>query len=140
MAGVEVTTEHFPVVLVKFDADQTMEDSQRFLDAMDEIHRLKQPYVSVSYMRKYNTDPKQVRRVGEWMKANAPLTKEYCVATGIITQSLGFRFLLSSIFLIRPMPCPYQVCASFAEAATFVRAQAARRGMLLQAIPNLWNV
>jgi hypothetical protein len=140
MAGVEVSTEHFPLVLVKFDADQTMQDCERFMDAMDEIHRRRQPYLSVSYMRKYNTDREQVRRVAEWMKANAHLTREFCVATGIVTQSLGFRFLLSSIFLIRPMPCPYQVCRSFDEAVAFVRGEAHKRGMMVPPLQNPWKV
>jgi hypothetical protein len=140
MAGVEVITEHFPIVLVKFDAHQTMADCQRFMDAMDAIHQRKHPYLSVSYMRRYNTDREQVRRVAEWMKANAHLTREYCVATGIVTQSLGFRFLLSSIFLIRPMPCPYQVCATFEEAVGFVRAQAHKRGMMVPTVPNPWSI
>jgi len=140
MAGVEVSTDHFPLVLVKFDADQTMEDCQRFMDAMDAIHRRKRPYISVSYMRRYNTDREQVRRVAEWMKANAELTRELCVATGIVTRSLGFRFLLTSIFLIRPMPCPYQVCGSFAEALAFVRKEAGLRGLAVPSVPNVWDV
>jgi hypothetical protein len=139
MAGVEVSTAHFPVVLVKFDADQTMADCERFMAEMDAIHRRKQPYLSISYMRKYNTDRVQVRRVAEWMKANADKTREFCVATGIVTQSLGFRFLLSSIFLIRPMPCPYQVCSSFAQAVAFVRTEAEKRGVAMPDVPNPWS-
>jgi hypothetical protein len=139
MAGVEVSTAHFPVVLVKFDADQTMEDCDRFMAAMDAIHRRKLPYFSISYMRRYNTDRAQVKKVAEWMKANADKTRELCLATGIVTHSLGFRFLLSSIFLIRPMPCPYQVCGSFAEAIEFVRGFGEQRGIAMPDVPNIWS-
>ena len=57
-----------------------------------------------------------------------------------VSQSLGFRFLLSSIFLVKPMPCPYQVCSSFDEALTWVRDIAARRSLALPPVPNVWNV
>jgi hypothetical protein len=140
MAGVEVLTEYFPVVLVKFDADQTMADCERFIEGMEAIHQRHKPYVSVSYMRRYNTDREQVTRVAEWMRDNAEATRRYCMATGIVTHSLGFRFLLSSIFLIRPMPCPYQVCANFTEAWSFVHDQGYRRGLLVPPVPNVWNI
>jgi len=140
MAGVEISTDHWPVVLVKFDADQTMEDCERFMRVMDAIHARKAPYASISYMRRYNRDRAQVQRVAGWMKDTAELTQRYCVGTGIITQSLGFRFLLTSIFLVRPMSCPYQVCAGFDEAWRFVRDQGTRRGLAVPPVPNVWNV
>ena len=140
MAAIEVTSEHWPVVLVKFDADQTMADTDRFMRAFDELHAKKQPYVSISYMRRYARDRDQVQKVAEWMKRTAEDTRRYCLATGIITQSLGFRFLLTSIFLVRPMSCPYRVCGSFADALAFVTAKATEHGLTIPSVPNLWNV
>jgi hypothetical protein len=140
MAGVELDSSHWPVVMVKWDVDQTMDDLQRFMDGMDAIHRRQERYVSISYMRKYATEPAQVRRVAEWMKATADDTRRWCVGTGIVTRSLGFRFLLSSIFLIRPMACPYRVCASFDEAWRFVHDEGQRRGLAVPPVPNKWSV
>lgn len=140
MAGVEITSEHWPVVLVKFDAEQTMEDCERFIRAMDEIHRRNRPYASISYMRRYNTDREQVQRVARWMRDTAEETRRLCVGTGIVTRSLGFRFLLSSIFLVRPMPCPYQVCGSFDEAWRFVHDEGGKRGLIVPPVPNIWKV
>jgi hypothetical protein len=140
MAGLDIVLEHWPVVLVKFDADQTMADCERFIAAMDSIHRRQQPYASISYMRRYNTDRRQVRRVAEWMKSSADETKRWCVGTGIVTESLGFRFLLSSIFLVKPMVCPYQVCRSFDEAWHFVAGEARKRNVILPPVPNVWQI
>jgi hypothetical protein len=140
MAGVEIVVDHWPVVLVKFDADQTMVDCERFIEAMDAIHRRREPYASISYMRRYNTDRRQVRRVAEWMKSSAEDTKKWCIGTGIVTQSIGFRFLLSSIFLVKPMVCPYQVCGSFAEAWRFVSGEGRKRNLVIPAVPNVWQV
>jgi hypothetical protein len=96
--------------------------------------------VSISWMKKYATDPKQVSRVAHWMKETGHLSTKYCLGTGIVTQSLGFRFLLSSIFLIKPMPCPYQVCKSFAEAFTFVTGEATKHDLALPAVTNPWPI
>jgi hypothetical protein len=140
MAGVDVVIDHWPLVLVKFDANQTMADCDRFIDAMESIHRRKQPYASISWMRKYNTDREQVQRVAEWMKSSAEDTRKWCIGTGIVTQSLGFRFLLSSIFLVKPLVCPYQVCRSFNEAWQFVSAEGQKRNVIVPPVPNIWHV
>jgi hypothetical protein len=140
MAGVEVSTEYWPMLLVKFDGAQTMGDVEYFISEMNAAHARKQPYASISLMRKYTSNPSHVQKVARWMKETADKTRELCVANGIVSQSLGFRFLLSSIFLIKPMPCPYQVCASFDEAMDWVRPLAAKRGLVVPAVPNVWNV
>jgi hypothetical protein len=140
MAGVEDSTEHWPVLLVKFDGAQTMADVEYFIREMDAAHARKEPYASISLMRKYVSNPSHVQKVARWMKATSDKTREFCVANGIVSQSLGFRFLLSSIFLIKPMPCPYQVCSSFDEAMDWVRELATKRGLHVPPVPNVWNV
>jgi hypothetical protein len=140
MAGVEVNTEHWPLLLVKFDGEQNMHDVDYFIREMNAAHARKTPYASISLMRKYSTERSQVQRVAQWMKSTAELTKQYCVGNAIVSQSLGFRFLLSSIFLVKPMPCPYQVCSSFDEALTWMRGVAAARGVEVPPVPNVWNV
>jgi hypothetical protein len=140
MAGVEVSTKYWPVLLVKFDGEQNMHDVDYFIAEMNAVHARKQPYASISLMRKYSTERSQVQRVAQWMKATAEAPREFCVGTGIVSKSLGFRFLLTSIFLVKPMPCPYQVCSSFDEAYSWVRKKAGERGLGVPEIPNLWNV
>ncbi len=140
MAGVEVSTQHWPVLLVKFDGEQTMDDVDYFIREMNAVHARKAPYASISLMRKYSSERTQVQKVAQWMKQTADFPRQYCVGTGIVSQSLGFRFLLSSIFLVRPMPCPYQVCSSFDEALAWVRVKGKARGLDVPSVPNVWNV
>jgi hypothetical protein len=139
VAGIEVTTSAWPIVLVKFDADQTMADCEVFIRKMEEVHARRQRYASISYMKRYSTDRKQVRRVGEWMKEARKDTADLCIGTGIITVNSAFRFVLSSIFLIKPMACPYKVCASFDEAYRFVEEQSRARGLALPSLVNPWR-
>jgi hypothetical protein len=140
MAGVEVSTQYWPLLLVKFDGEQTLKEVDYFIHEMDAVHARKAPYASISLMRKYSTERTHVQKVAQWMKATADGPREFCVGTGIISQSLGFRFLLSSIFLVKPMPCPYQVFSRFDEAFRWVRQQARQRNLMVPTIPNVWNV
>jgi hypothetical protein len=140
VAGVEITAQYWPMLLVKFDGEQTMRDVDYFLREMAAAQARKEPYVSISLMRKYSSERAQVQKVAQWMKQTADETRRWCLANGIVSQSLGFRFLLSSIFLVKPMPCPYQVCSSFDEAMTWVRDKAAAKGLAVPPVPNVWNV
>src|SRR3954464_6183138 len=113
MAGVEGTNPHWAPLLGEVGGEQTMSDVDYFIREMNAAHARKTPYASISLMRKYSSERSQVQKVAQWMKSTAELTKQYCVGNGIVSQSLGFRFLLSSIFLVKLMSCPYQVCSPF---------------------------
>jgi hypothetical protein len=140
MPGVEVSTDYWPVLLVKFDGHQTMDDTDYFIREMDAVHARKELYASISLMRKYSTERVHVHKFANWMKQTADAPRDYCVGNGIISQSVGFRFLLSSIFLIKPMPCPYQVFSHFNEAFAWVREQGQARGLFIPHVPNIWKV
>ncbi|HEX8951893.1 MAG TPA: hypothetical protein VF945_08610, partial [Polyangia bacterium] len=71
MPGVEVTTEHWPLLLVKFDGEQTMHDVDYFIREMSAAQARRQPYASISLMRKYSSERRQVQKVAQWMKATA---------------------------------------------------------------------
>ena len=140
MAGVEISTQHWPLLLVKFDGQQTMRDADYFISEMSAAHARKTPYASISLMRKYSSERSQVNKVAQWMKATADETRRWCVGNGIVSQSLGFRFLLSSIFLVKPMPCPYSVCSSWDEAMTWIQGVSSKSGLAVPPVPNPWNV
>jgi hypothetical protein len=72
------------------------------------------------------------------MKDCEEATRLWCIGAGIISHSPVFRFVLSGVFLFRPMPCPYQVCGGFDEAMKFVRDEAAKRRILLPPLKNPW--
>ncbi len=65
------------------------------------------------------------------MKETEANVRAYCIGTGIVTQSLGFRFLLSAIFVVKPLACSYEVCGSFDKALGFIRHVSASRGLKL---------
>ena len=56
---------------VKFDGEQNMRDVDYFIGQMNAVQARKEPYASISLMRKYSTERSQVQKVAEWMKATA---------------------------------------------------------------------
>jgi hypothetical protein len=131
VAGITLDESQWPMVFTRFDAENTPDELERYIHAFDRIHRLKVPYATISFMKEYSRDPKQVDRVRRWMKESEADTRTYCVGTGIITQSLGFRFLLSAIFVVKPLACPYDVCGSWEDAEQFIRKMSDKRGLKL---------
>jgi hypothetical protein len=69
--------------------------------------------------------------MGRWVKETEQITRELCVAVAMISTSASFRFVLSGVFLIKRLPCPYSVCSSFDEALDYVRKQAERQQLRL---------
>jgi hypothetical protein len=119
----------WPWVFSRFDGEQSIDELEAYIQRMTrEVHGRRLPYFGISYMKRYNRDSAQVDRIRRWMKESEEATREHCVATGIISASSGFRFLLGAIFLVQRMPVPYKVCATFDEAVAFVRTKA-RTGM-----------
>jgi hypothetical protein len=103
------------------------------------VHARRERYVGISYLKRYSRDRVHVERVAKWIKDTEEVTRTCCMAAGMINTSTGFRFLLSAIFLIKPMACPYHVAGTFDEAVTFVRRAAGDRGMNLPKIVNPWD-
>jgi|GEM_PF-1710741 len=136
MPGITVDQSQWPMVFTCFDGENTVEELDVYIRVFDKIHLSKRPYATISWMRNYSRDPKQVERVRRWMKESEGDTRAYCVGTGIITQSMGFRFVLSAIFVVKPLPCPYDVSSSFDKALTFIRDASDKRGLKLPAQIN----
>lgn len=120
----------WPYVFTRFDGVQTLADLDAYIARMErEVHKRKQPYLGVTYLKKYSRDKEVVERMQKWMAATKSFTRDYCVAIAMINSSTGFRFLLSAIFLVQSMPCPYEVCGTYAEAIAFVDKEADKRGL-----------
>ncbi len=124
------------VVFSKFDGEQTAEEVETYIRRFSAIHARGRPYVGINWMKRYARNRDTTERMGRWMKETEAITRELCVAAAIVA-SPAFRFMLSAVFLVKPMVCPYLVCGSFDEASQCVRDEARRRRLLLP--PKLVN-
>lgn len=129
---------HFPVVLTKFDGQQTMTEVEDYIDRMDAVHQRREPYLGITWLCRYARSTEQTTRIAHWINDAEPLTREFCAGTVMITGSSGFRFALAAIFLVRPMPCPYLVCGTWPEALQFIRARADERSIVVPEFPCPW--
>ena len=129
----------WPLVLCKFDGEQTIEEVDAYIRRFDAVHARRRPYVGITFMKRYVRGRAITDRMGRWLKESERATRDYCLGAGLISQSATFRFALSAVLLIRPMVCPYNVSSRFADAESYVRAIAAQRGLgLPPVIVNPW--
>ena len=124
-----VIREHGPVTITIFDGEQHEADVDAYLERLREIHHRDRPYIAASLMLRYSAAPSQVRRVGEWIRENKSDVTRLCAGSAIIAPSVGFRFLLSSLFMIQRMPMPYTVVSGPREAADWIGARAESVGL-----------
>ena len=137
--SIELDLTQPPVVFTKFDGDQTLEELESYIAKMDAVFARRQPYYSVTWMKKFARSAEQGRRTALWFKEREREIRALCVASAIISTSAAFRFALSAVFLIKPIIGPYTVCATFAETMTFGQAEFKKRGLQLPPlIRNPW--
>src|SRR5262249_21319405 len=137
--AIDLVLDQWPVVLTHFHGETSMADLEAYIRKMTAVHQRRQPYVGISYLQHYSRERAQLERIAQWIKDTEQATRDYCVATALINNSVGFRFVLSTIFLIKAMPCPYQVCGHFDDALAFTRRHAAERALVLPAhVVNPW--
>lgn len=136
--AITLDTANFPVVLTKFDGQQTLEEVEDYIARMSAVHDRRETYLGITWMRRYARSSEHTARIARWIGDSEHLTREHCAGTVMITQSAGFRFALAAIFLIKPMPCPYLVCGTWSEALAFVRARGEARGVAVPEFPCPW--
>jgi hypothetical protein len=129
-----LTTEQFPYVFTKVDGESTLQDLEQHIAENAALFARKQPFVQVTWLKTYHRNPELSARVARWFKEQRQTMKDYCIAIGHISSSGGFRFGLSALFLLTPLPCPHSVDATFDEALAFVRKHAAKRGLALSSM------
>ncbi|MDC0723330.1 hypothetical protein [Nannocystis bainbridge] len=136
--AITLDLSHAPLVLSSFDGDLSLDDVEAYIGRMAEVHDRREPYVSVIWIGQYARNRSHTERIGRWIKDTEDTARQFCLGATMISQSTGFRFLLATIFLIRPMPCPYLVCGTWSEAIAQARTQARGAGFHLPELASPW--
>jgi hypothetical protein len=111
MRAIRNCLDMWPVVFWVFDGVQTDEDVEFYLSTLNMLHSRKEPFVTISLMRKFQSNRQHLSRVAEWIKRDQASGVTYNIAAAMISTSPLFRFALSSLFLIQPLQTPYRVFA-----------------------------
>src|SRR4051812_25841112 len=101
--SIEIVTDQWPVCFVKIDGEQTLSDFEGYIDAFNRLHDRRERFAIVSYVNTQKTNRQIVARVGRWFKEIEPLIHAYWVCNAMVSPSPGFRFVLSTVYLIKPL-------------------------------------
>lgn len=126
-----VDVGQWPVVQTVWDGDQTADDIARYTSQVLELYARRQPFVTVTWMKRYKASPEVRRGIAELMRKTQADVKQFSVGSALICSSSAFRFALSTVFLLKRPDTPYAVCATFEEAERFCREQARLRRLVL---------
>ncbi len=131
MSSIVVDAAQWPVVRVLWDGEQSDADLEAYLRATRLCLERRERYVTMTWMRRFHNKREHQQRIADFMRETDALNREYNRGAAIITRSLAFRFVLSTVLLIKPIPVPYRVCATFGEAESFLRGVAVKSALRL---------
>jgi hypothetical protein len=131
MPPIVVNVDQWPVVQAVWDGEQSDDDIDAYIRDTLDCYKRREPFITITWMKKYSATTEHRRRIADMMKHTEGDVKTFSVCSAIIAPSAGFRFVLSTVLLLKPMATPYKVCSSFAEALPFVREHARLRKMTL---------
>jgi hypothetical protein len=120
--AIEILTDQWPVVFIKIDGEQSIADFEAYIAAFNQMYDKQQQFSIITWVKKYKSQTELAARVGRWFKETEPLIKKYWVSNAMVSPSAGFRFLLSAVYLIKPLPISSRVCATPDEALAFTKA------------------
>ncbi len=116
MSNISFDLDRWPLVIYTFDGQLQEQDLTFFLDSVDRMHARKEIYASIGHLKQAKVDTALVKRAAQGLIKSWPLAKQYCCGSAIVISSPVFRFLLSSFFLITPIPYPYIITEDLNEA------------------------
>jgi hypothetical protein len=124
MQAIHINQDHSPVLVVFWRGVATEDEFDVFLDIMSGVLDAQEPHAFVFDASEARPAPlTQQRRMGAWMKINREKIKLYSSGCALVFPSPVFRFALSALFMIQPMPVPYIVCASRMDGLTWAKDQ-----------------
>jgi hypothetical protein len=122
VSAIEIRLNQWPVCFVKWDGESTPADLEGYIASFNKLHDRRERFAIISYIKRYKTDRDVVARIGRWFQEVEPLIRTYWASNAMVSPSPGFRFVLSGVYLIKPLPIPSRVCATPEEAIAFTRS------------------
>ena len=114
---VRIDEAAWPLVIVHFDGTPTDEEFAAYLGHFDGVLARQTPYAVIIDASRGATAPfAQRRQQAEWLKRHKDDLKQYCRGSAFVLASMAMRAVLSTIFLLSPLPVPQQVCATLEDA------------------------
>ncbi len=126
----EYDESRFPLVLVRPRGKATDAEVEALLAAFKRPLNRREKYVEIFDGTHADPgSPTQRRRIADWMRAHTSLISTYSLGTAIVIPSALVRGALTAVFWIQPMPCPYTVVSTMAEAEAWAEEKLRAAGL-----------
>lgn len=123
---IHINESFAPLVLITMVSEPTDAEVDWYFAYIGEVHRRRQPFALVYDLTKtMSAKATHRKRKAEFLKEYAPLTRAHCAGVTFAVSSPLIRGLLTAIFWIQPMACPFEVFASVEQCMTWSHAQMA---------------
>ncbi len=114
------------IVLLHFTRVPSAAEFDAYLALLDGVLARRRRYVVIFDVQTKDAMPSDQRRIqAEWMRKRRDDLQRWCAGTAFVFRSAMYRFVLSSIFLIQPIPTPYEICATVDAALAWASKQLA---------------
>jgi len=120
--AIDILTDQWPACFVRIDGDPTLADFEKYIGEFNRLHERRERFCIVSYIKSYGADRQIIARVGRWFKEVEPHIRSFWASNAMVSPSPGFRFVMSAVYLIKPLKVPNRVCATPDEAIHFTRS------------------
>ena len=108
-----IDTGCFPVVYTMFGKGVTDEDVDRYLLALEDVHRKHTRFfMFVDALYGASLSAPQRRRIAQWSKDNFEVSHRFCIGAVVILNSSVMRGVITAIWWIQPPPTKHEVCNS----------------------------
>ena len=132
-------TRSWPVVRLTASGSLSSPELEQILAQVTQLHARKQPYVNLVDLRALEIDRSLAKPCGEWLRKNAKTIRGSCVAVAFVTESSMFRFLMTALHLVFPVPVPYTIFPSVAQAELWLYDRLEERGLVPRAEDDDWR-
>lgn len=62
--AITLDLSHLPLVLSKFDGEQTLAEVEDYIERMSAVHARREPYFGLAFMRRYARSAAHTERIG----------------------------------------------------------------------------
>jgi hypothetical protein len=114
----------YPIVVVTFVGLATDVEFDNYLRGLDEIFARRQKVVTIVDATLAEITPAgQRQKQAAWLKTNVDVLRRYSLGTALVFTSPIFRFVLSTMFVVQPLPTPYVVVGQLDDALVWASTQ-----------------
>jgi hypothetical protein len=122
MSAIHIDTEGWPIAVIKFEGVPSDRECDNHLRRLSNLLERREPWVTIIDASRAGITPNAHRRKqAEWVSANDASLRSYSLGVAFVFTSPVFRFVLSTIVLIQPLPMPYTICATLGDALRWAR-------------------